>query len=95
MTSRLWSLREPDYWSPAGNGHAPHLHPMAARRTREVDATILGSYLAGANTRRTRLALAPLLGEAHLSKSAVSRVVVRLRALFERGTSGSPRRATR
>jgi transposase-like protein len=58
--------------------------PRYARRTREVDAAILGSYLAGANTRRIRLALAPLLGEAHLSKSAVSRVVARLRALFER-----------
>ena len=58
--------------------------PRYARRTREVDAAILGSYLAGVNTRRIRLALAPLLGAAHLSKSAVSRVVGRLKALFER-----------
>lgn len=57
--------------------------PRYARRTREVDEAILGAYLAGANTRRIRRALAPLLGEAHLSKSAVSRVVGRLRALFE------------
>ena len=57
--------------------------PRYARRTREVDEAILGAYLAGANTRRVRRALAPLLGEAHLSKSAVSRVVGRLKALFE------------
>jgi transposase-like protein len=48
--------------------------PRYARRTREVDEAILGAYLAGANTRRIRKALAPLLGEEHLSKSAVSRV---------------------
>jgi putative transposase len=49
---------------------------------REVDAAILGSYLAGANSRRIRTALKPLLGERHLSKSAVSRIVTRLKALF-------------
>jgi transposase-like protein len=57
--------------------------PRYARRTREVDEAILGAYLAGANTRRIRRALAPLLGEAHLSKSAVSRVVGRLKTMFE------------
>ena len=41
--------------------------PRYARRTREVDEAILGAYLAGANTRRIRKALAPLLGEEHLS----------------------------
>ncbi len=56
--------------------------PRYARRTREVDEAILGSYLAGANTRRIRKALAPLLGEEHLSKSAVSRVASRLKDLF-------------
>ena len=56
--------------------------PRYARRTREVDEAVLGCYLAGANSRRIRLALKPLLGEAHLSKSAVSRVVARLKALF-------------
>ena len=56
--------------------------PRYARRTRAVDEAILSAYLAGTNTRRVRRALAPLLGEAHLSKSAVSRVVGRLRALF-------------
>ena len=39
--------------------------------------------MAGANSRRIRKALEPLLGAAHLSKSAVSRVVGRLKGLFE------------
>ena len=58
--------------------------PRYARRTREVDEAILGAYLAGANSRRIRKALMPLLGEEHLSKSAVSRVASRLRDLFRR-----------
>jgi putative transposase len=53
-----------------------------ARRTREIDEAILSCYLAGANSRRIRLALQPLLGDEHLSKSAVSRVVGRLKELF-------------
>ena len=56
--------------------------PRYARRTGRVDDAILGVYLAGGNTRRIRQALEPLLGEANLSKSAVSRVVARLRTLF-------------
>ena len=58
------------------------LLPRYARRTREVDAAILGCYLGGVNSRRMKVALKPLLGEAHLSKSAVSRIVGRLKALF-------------
>lgn len=58
--------------------------PRYARRTRTIDEAILGCYLAGANSRRIRKALEPLLGPAHLSKSAVSRVVVRLKELFAR-----------
>lgn len=57
--------------------------PAYQRRTRRVDEAILGIYLAGANTRRIRKALAPLLGASNLSKSAISRVVGRLKALFE------------
>jgi len=56
--------------------------PRYARRTREVDEALLGAYLAGANTRRIRKALEPLLGTEHLSRSAVSRVVARLREQF-------------
>jgi putative transposase len=58
------------------------LLPRYARRTRDVDVAILGSYLAGANSRRIRTALKPLLGERHLSKSAVSRIVMRLKVLL-------------
>ena len=56
--------------------------PRYARRTREIDEAILGCYLGGVNSRRIRTALKPLLGEQHLSKSAVSRIVGRLKALF-------------
>lgn len=59
------------------------LLPRYARRTRRVDDAILGTYLAGANTRRIKKALAPLFGKANLSKSAISRVVQRLKGLFE------------
>ena len=58
--------------------------PRYSRRTRQVDEAILGTYLAGANTRRIRKALEPLLGVTNLSKSAVSRVVGRLKELFAR-----------
>jgi transposase-like protein len=58
------------------------LLPRYARRTREIDAAILSCYLGGVNSRRIRTALKPLLGERHLSKSAVSRIVGRLKALF-------------
>jgi len=58
--------------------------PRYQRRTREVDEAILGCYLAGVNSRRIKKALAPLLGEEHLSKSAVSRVVSRLKEHFAR-----------
>ena len=57
--------------------------PRYARRTREVDETVLGAYLAGANTRRIRGALAPLLGGGPLSRSAISRVMRTLRESFE------------
>ena len=58
------------------------LLPRYQRRTREVDDAILSAYLSGANTRRIKKALAPLLGQENLSKSAVSRVVGRLKTLF-------------
>jgi transposase-like protein len=59
------------------------LLPRYARRTRCVDEGILGVYLAGANTRRLKGALAPLLGGAPLSRSAVSRVMRVLREQCE------------
>ena len=59
------------------------LLPRYQRRTAKVDEAILGAYLAGANTRRIRQALKPLLGETSLSKSAVSRIVARLKKYFD------------
>lgn len=56
--------------------------PRYQRRTREVDEAILGAYLSGANTRRVRKVLEPLIGSEHLSKSAVSRVASRLKDHF-------------
>jgi putative transposase len=58
------------------------LLPRYARRAREVDEAIPSCDLAGTNRRRSRPALTPLLGERHLSKSAVSRIVARLKALL-------------
>lgn len=59
------------------------LLPRYQRRTRAIDESLLGAYLAGANTRRIRGALAPLLKDAPLSKSAISRVLRSLREGFE------------
>lgn len=57
--------------------------PRYQRRLREVNEAVIGTYLAGANTRRLRGALAPLLKAAPLSKSAVSRVVATLREALQ------------
>lgn len=52
------------------------------RRSRSVDQALLGCYLSGANGRRIRGALSPLLRGTPLSKSAISRLVGRLEELF-------------
>jgi putative transposase len=52
------------------------------RRARSVNSALLGCYLSGANGRRIRGALSPLLRGAPLSRSAISRIVGRLAALF-------------
>jgi putative transposase len=62
-------------------------HPSSVRRYQrrmvEVDNAIISTYLSGVNTRRLRGALRPLLREVPLSKSTVSRVVARLKGLWE------------
>ncbi len=62
-------------------------HPQTLRRyerrTPRVDEAIVGAYLAGANTRRLRSALGPLLGTAPLSKDVISRLIGRLQGDFE------------
>jgi putative transposase len=52
--------------------------PKYARRQVAVDAILAQLYVSGASTRDLRRALQPLLGSHALSRSAVSRVVVKL-----------------
>ena len=54
------------------------LVPRYRRSSVEVEQSVLGVYLSGSNTRRIRRALEPLLDGAALSKSTVSRLVLRL-----------------
>jgi len=58
------------------------LVPRYRRSSAEVEQSVLGVYLAGSNTRRIRGALEPLLSGAALSKSAVSRLVLRLEETY-------------
>jgi len=57
--------------------------PRYQRRMREINEAIAGVYLSGGNTRRIRGALRPLLKNAPMSKSAVSRIVGTLRGDWE------------
>ena len=59
------------------------LVPRYAHRLPEINEAIAGVYLSGGNTRRIRGALAPLLKDAPLSKSAVSRVLATLKEQWE------------
>jgi putative transposase len=59
------------------------LLPRYRRMSRAVEEAVVGTYLAGTNTRRVKTALRPLLGSGALSKSAVSRLVQTLQAAFE------------
>lgn len=71
----------------ANNGEKEEWHstmlPRYARRTRSVDAAIIGMYFGGVNTRKVRQAIRPLLKDSPLSKSTVSRLIVRLKDYFE------------
>ncbi len=62
------------------------------RRTKRVNEAILGCYLGGANTRRISKALSPLWGEGLLSKSAVGRIVGKVKAHFDAWCSRDLRR---
>jgi transposase-like protein len=61
-----------------------HLIPRYERRAAAIDAALLGCYFSGANGRRIKGALGPLLRGAPLSKSAISRLVGQVNALYER-----------
>jgi transposase-like protein len=71
----------------AAAGGTQEWHPQAVRRYRRrmvaVDNAVIGTFLAGVNQRRLRGALRPLLRDVPLSKSAVSRLVTRLRTGWE------------
>jgi hypothetical protein len=58
---------------------ASALLPRYQRRVREVNEAVVGTYLAGGNTRQIRSPLQPLLKAAPFSKSAVSRLVATLK----------------
>ncbi len=59
------------------------LIPRYERRAAAIDAAMLGCSCSGANGRRIKGALGPLLRGAPLSKSAVSRLVGQVKALYE------------
>lgn len=82
---RLFSHRDPE-GGPQGKTTEWHssLLPRYARRAKAVDNAILGLYLGGVNTRRIKVALKPLLRDAPLSKSTISRLVARLKESLER-----------
>ncbi len=63
--------------------------PRYQRRARDVDATILSSYLNGVSTRQVSRALQPLLRGGPLTRSSVSRLVGRLREDFRSWQSRS------
>jgi putative transposase len=74
--ARIWTSRGTEEYK-------SQLVPRYARRSSRIDATLLSCYLTGANTRKVQLALAPLLDGTAMSKSVVSRVVKKLKVLFE------------
>jgi transposase-like protein len=59
------------------------LLPRYQRRLPEINEAIASVYLSGANTRRLKGALQPLLRAAPLSRSAVSRVVQKLKGALD------------
>lgn len=70
----------------AGDGNTSEWHskalPAYQRRTKEIDAVIAGSYLAGTNTRRVGRALAALF-RGSVSKDTVSRVWRKIKGDWE------------
>jgi transposase-like protein len=57
--------------------------PAYQRRTKEVEALIAGSYLAGTNTRRVGRALASVFGRGGVSKDTVSRAWRKIKTDWE------------
>lgn len=59
------------------------LIPRYSRRSQSIDATLLGLYFGGVNTRKVSQALRPLLKGSPLSKSSISRLIARVRDYFD------------
>jgi transposase-like protein len=57
--------------------------PRYHRRMREVDDALIGIYMSGVNTRRVKAALRPLLKNAPMSRSTISRVLVTVKASMQ------------
>ena len=57
--------------------------PRYQRRAKAIDDAIIGLYLSGVNTRRIKRALRPLFKNVPLSRSAVSRLISKLKEHFE------------
>jgi transposase-like protein len=53
------------------------------RRAASVEMALMGAYFSGANGRRIKGALSPLLRGAPLSKSAISRIIGKIVSLFD------------
>jgi putative transposase len=65
------------------------LVPRYVRRSSRIDAALLSCYLTGVNTRKVKLALAPLLDGTPMSRSVVSRVAKKVKGYFEAWRSSS------
>ncbi len=79
------SVQRGRYFEKRGDSQEYHstILPRYARRAKSVNAALIGMYLGGVNTRRVKAVLRPLLRGTPLSKSAVSRLVQRLKGAFE------------
>lgn len=60
-----------------------HILPRYAKRAKSVDAALMAMYIGGVNTRKVKAVMRPLLRGTPLSKSAVSRLIQRLKEAFE------------
>lgn len=59
------------------------LLPRYGRRCGAIDATLLGLYFGGVSTRKVAKALRPMLKGSPLSKSTISRLIVRIQDYFD------------
>lgn len=89
LGKETFSVPRGRYFDETGGSQEWHSHilPRYARRAKSVNAALIGMYLGGVNTRRVKTVLRPLLRGTPLSKSAVSRLVQRLKEAFSQWRS--------